>query len=591
MSNEVILVDQFVKDAQSSRQSALPDDIAFEHFAASMALNDDLLSDDQIEAGRIGGGRDGGIDAVYTFLDGRLLDEDADVLQESHDPRKIRKGAELTLCLIQAKRSEGFGEDAFNRVRASTEKLLDLNSPESELRTLYSSDLIARLGIFTTAWTKLIVRSPRISIRFVYATRGDTTVISAGVKSKIKDLDDHFELAVPGAVSEVELLGARELWRRADSTPDYDQQLRFRDYVSEGDSYVGLVSLPDYFQFLSDGSGNLKGFLFDSNVRDFQGAVAVNRQIRTTLESDNDRDFWWLNNGVTILCTDANISGDKTFTLFGVQIVNGMQTSHAIHDVLSAGELGMGQNAKRSVQVRVIKTEDEATRDEIIRATNSQTKVPDASLHATEDLHRQIEAHFGRHGWYYDRRKNFYKNAGKPADKIISIPMLGQAIMAIGLGRPDNARARPTTLLNKRTDYEVIFDPKLPLNVYLWVASVQRRVDALLLGVEEASEASVRTNTKFYVSCYLVTKAFGAEIFNPRQLIELAETPLETDSSDVGSAVEVVLTELNAVAAANTWQPERASKSHQLVDAVIERALTAASASKEATGRASDRSN
>ena len=82
----------------------------------------------------------------------------------------------------------------------------------------------------------------------------------------------------------------------------------------------------------------------------------------------------------------------------------------------------------------------------MIRATNSQTKVPDASLPATEAIHRQIEAHFKAHGWFYDRRKNFYKNTGKPGDRIISIGGLGQAGTAIGLSRPNDARARPTTL-------------------------------------------------------------------------------------------------------------------------------------------------
>lgn len=573
MGNEIVLVDQFVRQAQDNRQHPLSDSVAFEHFAASIVLDEQFLSDDELSAGIIGGAQDGGIDAAYTFLDDHLLDEDTELFEDNFNVRDIRKGAELRLVLVQAKRSEGFGEDAFDKVRASTEKLLDLNAASEALNRLYSADVVTRVKLFTDAWTKLSVRSPRIFIGFWYVTRGDSCNLSEGVMQKQADLKDCLIKAVPGADVNINLLGAKDLWERASASPSYDLQLRFRDYVSEGDSYIGLVSLPDYYRFLSDDSGVLRGHLFDWNVRDFQGNVSVNKQIRASLETDSDRDFWWLNNGVTILCAEANIGGDKTFTLCGVQIVNGMQTSYAIHDVLSSMGADLDQHARRSVQVRIVRTQDEKTRDEIIRATNSQTKVPDASLHATEDIHRQLESHFAQHGWYYDRRKNFYKNAGKPVDRIISIPMLGQAVMAIGLGRPDDARARPTTLLNNSADYSAIFNPKLPLDVYLWIASKQRQVDTLLLSSELANEAAVRTNCRFYVSFYIVTKAYGAQIFSPSQLISCASNNEELTSAEVQEALSVVLDELQSVSSLNGWQPDRASKSHDLVDAVLARAL------------------
>lgn len=586
MSNEVVLVDQFIKAAQDNRDTPLPDDVAFEVFAATTVLNGHNLSDEEVEAGRIGGGQDGGLDGVYTFLDGRLLSEDSEVFEDGFKPSEIRKGAELFLWLIQAKRSETFGEDAFDKVGASARKLLDLNFTDEQLAEIYSPEVIARIRLYTRAWTLLSIRSPRISITFAYVSRGDTTKVSSGVTQKMTDVRVELASLVPGSEVDVRIVGAKELWSMASATPEYDLQLRFRDYISEGDSYVGLVSLPEYYRFLSDGSGGLRGHLFDWNVRDFQGAVTVNRQMQSTLEADDDRDFWWLNNGVTILCSAVNIGGEKTFTLSGVQIVNGMQTSHAIHDVLTSTGADVERHKRRSVQVRVIKTLDEATRDDVIRATNSQTKVPDASLHATEDLHRQIEAHFASKGWYYDRRKNFYKNAGKPADKIISIPTLGQAVMAIGLSRPDDARARPSTLLNNEADYDAVFSTSLSLDVYLWIATVQRRVDSLLLTEGVGADASTRTNTRFYISSYLVTKALGSQIYNPSQLTKLARSPLAFDADDVKSALAVVLEELRKVAAENSWQDDRAAKSNLLTRTVTARAVAAAAA--EAASAAPD---
>jgi len=574
MSNERALVDQFVRNAQQQRETPLPDSEAFEHFAASMVLNRHFLTDEEVEAGRIGGGRDGGIDAAYCFLDERLLSEDSDVLDEDFDASSVRRGVDLTLWIVQAKTTPSFAEDAFHRVKSSTEKLLDLNADEAELYNQYSPDVIGRLGIFTSAWRNLSIRSPSITIRFAYVTRGGTAGVSDGVRFQVADMENHLESLVPGAKISVELVGARELWERASATPDYDLQLRFRDYVSEGDSYVGLVSLPDYQEFLSKENGDLRGYLFDWNVRDFQGDVAVNRQMKTTLESDDDRDFWWLNNGVTILCNNANISGDKRFTLSGVQIVNGMQTSHAIHDVLSNREDSSDKHQRRSLQVRIIKTQDAATRDAIIRATNSQTKVPDASLHATEDFHRQLEAHFAGRGWFYDRRKNFYKNAGKPADRIISIPLLGQAIMAIGLGRPDDARARPTTLLNKREDYAAIFNSAVSLDVYLWAGTLQRHVDTFLRSADMARDASVRTNTRFFVSCFIACTRLGGPIFNPSQLSRIASGPAEIGEDEIDSALTVVLGEIDRLTEMYGWQVDRISKSRDLAKSVIARSTS-----------------
>lgn len=226
----------------------------------------------------------------------------------------------------------------------------------------------------------------------------------------------------------------------------------------------------------------------------------------------------------------------------------------------------------RSVAVRIIKTQDEGVRDLIIRATNSQTKVPDASLHATETIHRQIEAHFKARGWFYDRRKNYYKNTGAPTDRIISIGGLGQAVTAIGLSRPNDARARPTTLLNNPADYAEIFNPQVDLDVYLWIASTQRHIDSLL--VNEA-EQYLRTNLRFHVSCYLVTKLLGFRTYGPRQLRDIAASPLKTASDEVFNAVQTLERIAYGMADEDDtdWSFDRTAKSKAFAEATLQAAL------------------
>ncbi|ROR64678.1 AIPR family protein [Agrococcus jenensis] len=572
VQNERVLIDSHIAAAQAERDAPLPKDVAFETFTAEMALKEHNLTPEQIEAGRIGGGKDGAIDGVYVFLDDELLAEDSEIFDDDHLASKVRKNASIHLHLIQAKEETGFTETALDKVEVSTSKLLNLDSTDEELSVYYSAEVIARIRLFTRVWKKLLIRSPEVSIRFDYATKADTKNIAEAVAQKRIDLEQHLKSLVPGATTQVAFLGARELWEIADAVPEYDLQLRFTEYLSKADSYTGLVALADYFEFLCDPDGSLRGHLFDWNVRDYQGGVAVNRGIEETLESDSSDDFWWLNNGVTILCAGVTIGGDKTFTMQNVQIVNGMQTSHSIHSAITRIGAQVERSRNRSVLVRVFVTQDEAARDRIIRATNSQTKVADASLHATEDLHRQIEAYFFSRGWFYDRRKNFYKNMGRPADRIVSISGLGQAVIALGLSRPDDARARPSSLLSKEADYKQIFSSTLPLATYLWIAQFQRRTETLLRGVDEI-DAHLRTNFRFHVGLYLVTRLKAAQIYSPTQLNALAAEPVSLTPEQVAEAMAAVA-KLGTETARDEDAPiDRVAKSRSFVEKVIALAL------------------
>lgn len=86
---------------------------------------------------------------------------------------------------------------------------------------------------------------------------------------------------------------------------------------------------------------------------------------------------------------------------------------------------------RRNILVRVIVPTGSESLDRIIKATNSQTKIPDASLRATEKIHRDIGDYFKTEYLFYERRKNSYKNGNKPHDKIINIPHLAPSVMSI----------------------------------------------------------------------------------------------------------------------------------------------------------------
>jgi hypothetical protein len=207
-------------------------------------------------------------------------------------------------------------------------------------------------------------------------------------------------------------------------------------------------------------------------------------------------DFWWLNNGVTIVADEASYINNQ-LVIKNPLIVNGLQTSHEIHAF--ANTLPAGDN--RSILVRVVVEQDPTKRDQIIRATNRQTSISNSSFRATEQVHHEIEDYLLTLGYFYDRRKNAYKREGKPADKIISIDRLAQVILSLLLQEPHTARARPTSAIKTETDYKRIFSgdkTQQPLEMYGAAVRMLEQVERHFKSVGGVGSRIFRNNLKFH---------------------------------------------------------------------------------------------
>ncbi|MFZ2238042.1 MAG: AIPR family protein [Gordonia amarae] len=522
-SPEDVLLDQLLKSRQAERSTPIKDDTAFEIFCCEQALHLHDLSPDEIVAGVVGEGMDGGIDGLYVFLNDVLLAEDSEVFDEGFKPSSISSGARLELQIVQAKRENSFSETAIQKVSSTCADILKLDADIESLRVLYNAEIVSRSGLFREVLLRLASRHPTVSIVFSYASKGQATEVNERVRARATTLEAQFARIITGAKGSVEFLGSAELYKRSNTRSSPTLELRFQEDLTSSSSHLTLVSLKDYIDFLSDENGKLHKEIFDWNVRDYQRGVEVNREIEQSLANPSAPEFWWLNNGVTIVCTKATRIG-KTYALDDVQIVNGLQTSYTVHNsrgVIEADE----RIASKAVTVRIliISNDDHESRDRVIRATNRQTAVPAASLRATDAIQRHIEDYFLSQGWFYDRRKNYYRNAGKSIERIVSIPLLAQVVMATGLSRPDDARARPSSLLKRDEEYGKIFSERTPIEVYLWVARVQKYVDEFLASPIAEAAAQERTNVRFHLSMVVVARMYGKRVHSPSELRMLAE--------------------------------------------------------------------
>jgi len=270
--------------------------------------------------------------------------------------------------------------------------------------------------------------------------------------------------------------------------------------------YIAIAPLKNYFEFVtSQETGELIKYFFDANIRDYQGSVEVNNAIKKTLmQTAYTEDFWWLNNGITITATNASFAS-KRLHIEDPQIVNGLQTSYEIFNYFSTNKV---ETETRNILIRVVKTNDEKNRLNVIKSTNSQTNIPPSSLRATDPIHRDIEDYLLAKLYYYDRRKNYYKNQGKPSTKIISIPYLAQIVMGVLIQKPDYARARPSTLISNNADYELIFNKKMPIDLYYNCIFLHKRVEETLKTFCTPRLSRVQIgDIKFHVSMYVCGRA------------------------------------------------------------------------------------
>jgi hypothetical protein len=499
-------------------------------FAAERVTKDLDLSSEELESGFVDGGGDGGVDAMYVLVNSVLLQEDTDL-------DDVKGNVTIDVILLQCSTSGGFKKAAVDRLATSSRDLLDLATRFVDARDTYNQDLLDVADRFREAVKTYASKFPDVRIRYCYATKGDTAEIHGSVVRAAEQLRQTVSGLHSSASVVVELLGARELITLARQVPSKSIVLQIvgTPVTTEDNSYICLVTLREYYRFITqEEPRRLKRHLFESNVRDYEGDVRVNRAIRDSLLNPSGVDFWWLNNGVTVLAERIVASG-RSLTLANPLIVNGLQTSFEIYDYFASGNVG----DERMLLMRIIETDDPAIRDRIIAATDTQTPIPEAWLKSTGELHRDIEDFLRQHGLYYDRRKNYYRNTGRPKKSIVSIPYLAQAVMAIALREPDNARARPSTLLKSEDDYSRVFSPAHPLPLYLFCVRLLRAVEEALRGPEFDLAGRDINNVKFHVALLVAGVMTDMRAPTAERLAGLADS--QFDAALIGQSARRVL--------------------------------------------------
>lgn len=236
---------------------------------------------------------------------------------------------------------------------------------------------------------------PDVSVAIAVAFTGDNPL-----GAECKEVLDQFE-ADQNAVSEfleIKILDLRALHRyfrtaTLSAQPPFTAMLL--DWGQSLEPYravYGRICCTDLAKLYSD----IGEPLFEPNIRSFLGDGEVNSQIVATLASKPE-EFWYLNNGVTAICsqfTKTAFGGDTrqagTFVFSGIQIVNGAQT---VGSIAKAAEKYPASVAKAFAMIKIISLEGSPLgfTDVVTVATNRQNRVEEKDFLALDPNQSRIK--------------------------------------------------------------------------------------------------------------------------------------------------------------------------------------------------------
>lgn len=532
MTNDQLLIREYVKQQFSTQQFA-DESTYFEFLAASQALRECDLSDEEVETGLTGSGGDGGCDGIYLFFNDVLVGEEF-----IENLTEIPRGATLQMYVVQAKNELGFREDAIMKWKTISENLLQFDNQIDSFSERYAEKVLNFFQNFKDLRIKLLTSKVKLIFKYVYVAVANE--LHPNVQAQADELCDKIHKLFPGTMTtvSVEFINASKLMQFINTQATQQFSLPLADNpisIGENKDYVALVNLGDYYRFIADEQNTLRKYIFESNVRDYQGHNSVNKEIETTLTSPTSEDFWWLNNGVTIVAEDVSPATSKQLLIVNPEIVNGLQTSNEIFLHFS-GNPELLEEEKRNILLRIIVPNDENSRDRIILATNSQTTIPAVALRSTDPIHRQIEMYFKSRGLYYDRRKNYYKNQGKKASEIVSIAFLGQCLMSLFLGKPNYARARPSTLLSNDAYYKQLYVDNTDLEIFYRSAKLGKRVERYIKSSSDYDQAT-KSDILFYVVYSVVALELKSMIISVTEFKAMNMEKIDDDKIDVAAKI------------------------------------------------------
>lgn len=395
---------------------------------------------------------DDGCDGIAVIVNEEIVisEEDTKSIFSSE-----RRNHDVEIVFIQAKRSESYDLGDFLKFKESILRFLTSDSYIVPDEIQQESRKIFDVVIDNVP--KLRNGKPSVCIRFVgtglYQCPSSLETAKVDFIRQLTDIGYFKEI-------DIQILGRDELtslWvgtysgAKAKLEMLSNAPLRTIDGINE--AYLAVVKAADFVnELLVNESGDLRLQVFEENVRSFLGNEnPVNRSIAETLQNSRSASrFPVLNNGITIVSPDVQVQG-TTLHLKNYQIVNGCQTSN----VLFENKEYLTDDVM--VNLKVVETSNEDIFSELVRATNSQTKIEETQFVSLKPIVKKIEQYFKTYessesALYLERRERQYVGSEIPAIRIFSVHTVTRCVSAMFCQRPDLSFKYPKKMYIELSD-------------------------------------------------------------------------------------------------------------------------------------------
>ncbi|AAQ60965.1 AIPR family protein [Chromobacterium violaceum] len=393
---------------------------------------------------------DDGIDAVAVVIDEMVTTSAEDAAAPF---QTARRNHDVDFVFIQAKRSEGFDLGEFLKFKEGILRFVNQTPYAATDEVLVEAR--ATFELVVREVPKLRNGRPTLTARFV--TTGQYQKPDA-LETALRDFVGQLtELGLFHSI-DVKFVDRDELtklwvgtYSGVEASLPLFSQAALPNIRGIDEAYLAVVKASDFVDnLLVTSEGGLRTHVFEENVRSFLGEDnTVNASIAATLASDSSSRFPVLNNGITIVCPDIKLQG-TTLHLFNYQIVNGCQTSN----VLFRHREALGDVM---VNIKVVKTQHEDVFAELVRATNSQSKVEDAQFLSLKPIVRNVEHYFNSYDGaesrlYLERRDRQFVGMEVPAIRIFTLNNASRCVAAMWLNRPELASRYTKQMYNELKD-------------------------------------------------------------------------------------------------------------------------------------------
>ncbi len=216
------------------------------------------------------------------------------------------------------------------------------------------------------------------------------------------------------------------------------------------------------------------GTLFQKNVRQSLGlSNRVNKGIKSTIYSDNHKDFFFFHNGITAICNKLTMENNH-LKLHGLSVVNGCQS---LNTIFSCSEKVKTLNDTH-ILFRFYEIPQRERGDKISINTNSQSAVKPRDLRSNDkrvlNLKRVFEQKYP--SGYFITKRGENPPATKDKNYIIDLVDLGKYLISWHSQRPNIAYSE-TKIFDKYFEqlFKKDYNPENAQALNFWMKNVWKR--------------------------------------------------------------------------------------------------------------------